>query len=505
MAKATIADNANLSRWGGAVLGFTLLCYLANVFLGMLNQDEGWYLYAARLVMEGSVPHRDFFFTQGTVMPVVYACLGWCWSSLGVLGGRLLTAGFSIVALWIASRTLERDCGTSLSRQVSRIIFFALLGINLWYTYFTTIPKAYGICTLLMALGWWNLSRIQHGPRVRIVSVVLSGICFALLANIRFSMGILLPVVMGWLFWHRQWLGRWMWFYFAVAAGGLLTALLLPELIFWPQQFWEACQFHGAREPIGIVGMIGAIARLIRFNPLLILLTLLLGWQWMKTSRIEASVTAQGVAFPQLWGVAAVALIVVHLLAPVPYDDYCVPALLPLGMAVACLCAQLTDETTRIGLTKGVVLGALALTVCASPIAQDWMVWGQDRFWVIFKAEPDLFALRRVGAQIRQAAERLNTKTLWTQDTYLAVEAGLHVPAGMEMGPFSKPQSLSFEPLLAAWSGYTFALEYPSLKPSPLRAQQLEALQTVYTHHLLEEPVFGQGGTSLTIAERTMP
>ena len=37
----------------------------ANLYLGDLNQDEGWYLYAAQLVASGQWPHIDFAFTQG--------------------------------------------------------------------------------------------------------------------------------------------------------------------------------------------------------------------------------------------------------------------------------------------------------------------------------------------------------------------------------------------------------------------------------------------------------
>ena len=45
----------------------------AAVWMGGINQDEGWYLYAANLVAEGKVPYRDFAYTQGPVMPFVYS------------------------------------------------------------------------------------------------------------------------------------------------------------------------------------------------------------------------------------------------------------------------------------------------------------------------------------------------------------------------------------------------------------------------------------------------
>ena len=41
---------------------FAALAVFAVLF-GSLNQDEGWYLYAAQLAGEGKMLYRDFFFT----------------------------------------------------------------------------------------------------------------------------------------------------------------------------------------------------------------------------------------------------------------------------------------------------------------------------------------------------------------------------------------------------------------------------------------------------------
>jgi hypothetical protein len=73
------------------------------------------------------------------------------------------------------------------------------------------------------------------------------------------------------------------------------------------------------------------------------------------------------------------------------------------------------------------------------------------------------------------------------------------------MGPFSKPQAFNPAPKLAAWSGYTYALSFPSLAPDPMREGKIAQLQTAYGRILLTEPSFGQGGTQLFVAERTMP
>ena len=64
----------------------------ANLYLGDLNQDEGWYLYAAQLIASGQWPYVDFAFTQGPVMPLVYALFKPIITAGGLAGGRMITA-----------------------------------------------------------------------------------------------------------------------------------------------------------------------------------------------------------------------------------------------------------------------------------------------------------------------------------------------------------------------------------------------------------------------------
>ena len=56
--------------WLLSVFAFAALAGTA-VWFGGLNQDEGWCLYASRMVAEGMMPYRDFAYTQGPLMPVV--------------------------------------------------------------------------------------------------------------------------------------------------------------------------------------------------------------------------------------------------------------------------------------------------------------------------------------------------------------------------------------------------------------------------------------------------
>lgn len=45
---------------------------IAYVIVGRINSDEGWYLYASKLVYGGELPYRDFAFTQTPLLPFIY-------------------------------------------------------------------------------------------------------------------------------------------------------------------------------------------------------------------------------------------------------------------------------------------------------------------------------------------------------------------------------------------------------------------------------------------------
>ena len=78
------------------------------VWFGSLNQDEGWYLYAARMVSEGYMPYRDFFYTQGPLMPIVYSLFGWVWNSWGLLGARIMTAAVGLISIFFSVALARR-------------------------------------------------------------------------------------------------------------------------------------------------------------------------------------------------------------------------------------------------------------------------------------------------------------------------------------------------------------------------------------------------------------
>lgn len=149
----------------------------------------------------------------------------------------------------------------------------------------------------------------------------------------------------------------------------------------------------------------------------------------------------------------------------------------------------------------------------------------QDRFWFQMKDEPDVFKLRKAAAVLRADAQAGDV--LLTQDAYLAVEAGMKVVPGLEMGPFSFFPALDNETAervhvhnlatleraiavtdaqYAAMSGYAFAVSCPTTEQvdKDVTARLRVAVEQRYTP-LATFADFGQGHTRLDIYRKACP
>lgn len=453
-----------------AGLAFFVLA-TAAVGLGGLNQDEGWYLYAAKLVREGQLPYRDFFFTQGPVLPVVYARLGWIWVSGGLLAARLLTLAIGLAGILFAVGTVRLLVPES-RRAAAGTIVFLLLGCNLYHLYYLAIPKTYALAALLVNIGFFLLVRggLRQESRPQVVSFFFAGLALGFAAGTRISLGILLATSgFGLLAAFRRYRRGCLWF----GLGGLLAlAMAYGPFLIDPaaREGLRAAQaYHAARGGFSLVFTIGSLSRLVRwYLPVFILAGLAVA-AWRSSARVrETGDDGRACARCHLLllvlaGFAGVAL--VQLFAPFPYEDYQVPimALGTVAVTAALVCSLATDRLPQLLL---LTLGLSFATSFGSPLLEKWTTNGQDRFWTRMKACSELAQLREVAAEI----ERLDPggKTLFTQDLYLAIETDRKVPRGLEMGPFSMLSDEAWERLLtttdcpiAAISGYTFAIDPP--------------------------------------------
>ena len=482
-----------------AVLGVIAFAILAGaaVSLGGLNQDEGWYLYAARLVGEGKLPYRDFFFTQGPVMPIVYSAAVAVWRSAGLLGARVLTMLLGAVSIVFAIAFVRRAVPED-RRSFAAVTVLFLLGGNLYHLYYLAIPKTYALAALFVNAGFFLLTFRGAGWQF------LAGLALALAAGTRISLGSLLAVCGCCFLFRREW-RQLVWF----SIGGFLGL----GLVYGPFLANEltraglvaAQRYHTARGGFDPVFTVGSVSRLVRWY-LPVFIVLGLGVHRLATGRRTSRFAVMA-----LLGFAAV--FAVQMLAPFPYEDYQVPVMALLAVFATAAFAAGEVQPARALL---LVLGLSWAGAFGCPMLEKWTTNGQDRFWTRKKGSTEL-------AQLQEAATVIETLDpgggeLLTQDLYLAIETGRRVPEGLEMGPFSyrgenDGVGLSKSELLAllesapcriaALSGYSFAITTPRCDETAM-TDQLEFWRAVKRHYELvyEMPSFGQNATTLLILRR---
>jgi len=461
-----------------------VLCWAA-VTMGALNQDEGWYLYAANLVAEGKMVYKDFFFTQAPMMPIVYSAFVWVWKAWGLCGARVLTLIIGLSGIAFAVATARRLVDGARRGEVS-ILVFLLLATNLYHLYYLAIPKTYALAALFVMIAFFNLTFVDVDRKWLARAGALGcGLALAFAAGTRISLGAILPVVGVWLLLTRRWQGL-AWFCLGGFLGLAVVSVPCLADVGAREGFFAAQRYHAARGGSDVVWTVGSLSRLVRWY-------------------LPVFVVAGLGGFRKAWVILAgfLAVFAVQLVAPFPYEDYQVPIISLLAVFAAV-------NFAGCGYAKGVlmVLGMCFACSFGSPLLEKWSTNGQDRFWSLKKEKYELRQLQDVAKEI----EILDPggKDLLTQDLYLAVETGRKVPKGLEMGPFSDMTDEQWRALLesapckvAALSGYSFAICPPKCDERPV-SSQMEMWGLVKSHYEMVDRVvdFGQNATPLLLLKR---
>ena len=496
----------------------------AAVWMGALNQDEGWYLYAANLVAEGKMPYRDFFYTQGPMLPVVYSAFTGIWKTFGLLGARVFTLALGLVGLAFAVALAARRAAPEAKGKVA-LMTALLLGANIYHLYYVTIPKTYALAALFVLVGFFTLSFADAPARglKAVLWAAVAGASLAFAAGTRISLGAILAVVGLSLLMRAVRGGGWGPLVgFCLGGFGVLALVYGPFLLDAEARggLLAAQAYHAARGGFDPVWTVGSFSRLVRwYLPVFIVLGLGVARLVLRTARVR----------PFEWTLLAAfcAVFAVQMLAPFPYEDYQVPVMGLLAVfAVVSMTAVPPAEAPRAAgvgrLAPLLVLGLSFATSFGSPLLEQWSTNGQDRFWSYKKASYEL-------AQLRDVARRIETldpggKDLLTQDLYLAIETNRRVPVGFEMGPFSfwgdaAPAGSERRPVMtdatlrallgrapcavAALSGYSFAITAPRCDETPV-ARQMDYWSLLKRNYALafKEESFGQNATTLLVLKR---
>lgn len=486
---------------GLLAVGAFFVLGVAAVWLGGLNQDEGWYLYAANLVAEGQIPYRDFSYTQGPMLPFVYSVFVGVWNAWGLLGARIFTLTIGAIGIIFAAALAYRLAPEG-KKGVAAWTTFILLGCNLYHLYYIAIPKTYALAGLFVILGFWLFYVARTSSHIPFLLMVMSGLSLAFASGTRISLGILLAVVGLSLLFERKW---------KLLVGFCVGGFLGLALVYLPflcdasarEGLIAAQKYHAARGGFDLVWTVGSFSRLVRwYLPVFVLLGVGI-FQYLNKSTHSSSLIPRSSSLIPLF-LSFFSVFIVQMLAPFPYEDYQVPIMSLLAI-FATVIFLIPHSSSLIPLLL------VFATSFGSPLLEKWMTNGQDRFWSLKKEKCELKQLRDVAKRIKQLDP--HGTTLLTQDLYLAIETNRKVPKGLEMGPFAILSDAEWRTLLtatapndcrvAALSGYTFAVEPPVCKERSLDTQMEYWSLLKRNYELVErEEFFGQNATSLLILKR---
>jgi len=121
-------------------LGFGIFWF----FFGYMNNDEGWYLYASRLVYDGKLPYIDFSYTQSPLLPYIYGIPQLLFGP-SLYMGRLTSLFFGLLTCVFTAKLAEKLVG-----KMGAVIALALLCSSLTTIYYFTIVKTYALTSFLI-------------------------------------------------------------------------------------------------------------------------------------------------------------------------------------------------------------------------------------------------------------------------------------------------------------------------------------------------------------------
>lgn len=425
----TVADMtgpASATRQFGVLCIAAGLLYLAGAvtytLVGEVNADEGFYLYTGRIVYEGRVPYRDFFFTQSPLAPYIYGVAQHIVGT-GLYAGRATAVAFGLAAFILALCTARHLAGLH-----AAIIAAALVLCTLPVVYWLSVPKTYPLAGCFLAAGCCAYtSRVRDPWRY-----ALAALFFALATGVRLSALPALVVLAAAALWFSGW---------RALATVVVTGTVVLAAIFLPFALPAGDQFlfnvlgshlgsYGHRQVIHVILARKAfmVRKYLENYPALVALaaavSVVFAWRY-RLGAFRELLRQPGFGFlaPTL-----AALVLAQLLPWQSLHEYQVMnapvAAAFLGAAVAAWIGKITEPLARCGQ----VIGIIALTA----------VLGASRFGYMV----DVRDGRLPVEEVKHAADILRRElppdaVVFTSIPAIALEAGLHVPDEQAMGWFT--------------------------------------------------------------------
>jgi len=213
------------ARWSVPIVALAILTLaFGGMAMGRLvDQDEGFYLLAARLSLEGKHPYIDFFYPQMPLLPYLY---GWWMAVAGVswMAARSFSAACSVILGALLYWRLAREPGTAVAGLLGVVLFVSSSLALGWFP----LVKPHALSTLLLFASWLAMEHRSRAPDR--MALGLAGAMLGLAIDTRLILAGTVPA-----FLVGCWQGRQTWPERRQALGwfmGGLALTLSPNLWF---------------------------------------------------------------------------------------------------------------------------------------------------------------------------------------------------------------------------------------------------------------------------------
>jgi len=430
-----------LSRWGKreAELFVLLLAGLEAAFLLLyrrVNLDEGWYLWASKLVYEGKLPYRDFPFPQSPLLPYVYGLVQRLFGQ-GLYQGRLTSILLAMTTLVVGTQLARRRGGPGAA------LVFLLLEVSTLYaaafSYAYIAP--YALAGLLLLLGcYFAFARPPDWRRDTLATA-----CVMLAAGARLSSAAVMIPLAAYLVYtspNRR----------LAALTVVVSAMVCLGVVFGPflgtgkhLMAYDILGFHTDRVPLEwqLISVRRSLLRSVRDFAVPVLVAaagaaaaVVAVWHVRDRRKAVRS------HLPELTiGLSVASLGFAHLL-PRTTDSYYNALQMPLlNVLNALLLMWAWSQTRRRGMSRRAGWMWLAGLLFVNVATQAVTIARASLIAVPLQNQVEV--VKKASYFIKESASP--GSLLVTFDTPLAVESGLDVPAGFEMSYFGYQPTWSTE------------------------------------------------------------
>ena len=391
---------------------------IASVYCqgGRPNQDEGWYLEAARLVTSGRTLYSDFAYVQPPLLPYVYGALG---GHHSIEAGRNLSALFATLAIGLIGLAAWR-VGAAGGLIAAALLAFCPFAITI-----QVLVKTYALTATLLALGCLLALRVPGRG-----GVIGASLAFALVTLTRNSAA---PVLVGWWLWLALDRDRRRYLLLAVAASILpLVAVYLP---FWLRDraalYYNLIGHHasqsiaegGTSRQVQLASMLVVASSMVSAAPAMITL-LGVGWFTQRQRLTDDERAAASLAAILLVMLSASQFVSAH-----PFQEYQVLALPPGALLAGLIWGPVLARSSERPMLTGLLVAMVGLVPLVAIGPDMWDLPG-------LKMPGGIQGPLHQVVRLVQAHSAPN-EPIFTFQTNVAIEANRRLTPGLTLASFS--------------------------------------------------------------------